>query len=37
MAAMWRIERDVNGRCADLVLMARVEDMAVIRRGKVTP
>jgi hypothetical protein len=28
MAALWRIERDADGRCADLVLMARVDGMA---------
>jgi hypothetical protein len=28
MAAMWRIERDADGRCTDLVLMPGVEGMA---------
>ena len=28
MAAMWRIERDADGRCTDLVLMAGVDGMA---------
>ena len=28
MAAMWRIERDADGRCTDLVLMPGVDGMA---------
>jgi hypothetical protein len=28
MAAIWRIERDADGRCTDLVLMAGVDGMA---------